>query len=140
MIKNLHTLLKERCKISNGHFVFNTIIAVSSIFDCLREPPTFSRYSFLWIVDSAEHSLGTQMCFFLFLYFLVFVFSDIQSTINDRIYIDKDVNLVTHGEVCNRQPPFEEKSYVMLIKDGMFWRKYHYLTLMLYKALKNVYP
>ncbi|VDI08978.1 Hypothetical predicted protein [Mytilus galloprovincialis] len=46
------------------------------------------------------------------------VATDIQSAINDIIYIDKDVNLVTHGDVCNRQTPFEEGSYVMLIKYG----------------------
>lgn len=76
-------------------------------------------------------SLLSRFCFF---------FSDIESTINDRIYIDKDVKLVTHGDVCNRQTPFEEGSYVMLIKYGMFLRKYHLLTLMLYKTLKNLYP
>ena len=44
--------------------------------------------------------------------------SEVETTVNERIHVAKEVDTVTHGDVCNRPQPYEVGTYIMLIRDG----------------------
>lgn len=50
--------------------------------------------------------------------FYYYIATNVEVTVGERIYVRSDSNTVTHGDVCNRQRPYEVGSYIMLIREG----------------------
>ncbi|CAG2219303.1 unnamed protein product [Mytilus edulis] len=96
---------------------------ISSVtFDCnnLSNNQYYLRGNFLFNVLGSSYRPHICLEFYKVTSekFYYYIGTDIETTINDRIYVDNDVNNVTRDDVCNRHKPFEVGTYVMLIKDG----------------------